>query len=293
MSISYNVQSSQELGWDPSWFGATEFNQDLVDKIKKFQKERGLHADGMCGQGTFRVAYTERLEEMEEDDIESRGANRPLIFRGNEISINWPKVTRWFDSDGLKLAKRPDADPDREIKTFITHWDVCLSSKSCVNVLNKRNLSIHFCIDNDGTIHQLADISSRCLHAGSRLWNGNSIGVEVSNAFYPRYQDHYVKKGFGERPICKDSMVHGRKVEEHLDFYNVQKEALKALYSAINIGVGIPLETPLNSEGKTTLSVHEESVNGSFKGFISHYHLTKRKMDCCNLDIEGLLKDIR
>lgn len=293
MSISYNVQSSQELGWDPSWFGATEFNQDLVDKIKQFQIERGLHADGMCGQGTFRVAYTERLEEMEEDDIESRGENRPLIFRGNEISIDWPKVTRWFDSDGLKLAKRPDADPDRQIKTFITHWDVCLSSKSCVKVLNKRNLSIHFCIDNDGTIHQLADISSRCLHAGSRLWNNNSIGVEVSNAFYTKYQNHYVKKGFGERPICKDSTVHGKKVEEHLDFYDVQKEALKALYSAINKGVGIPLETPTDSNGKTTLSVHDDSVNGSFKGFISHYHLTRRKMDCCNLDIEGLLKDIR
>jgi hypothetical protein len=292
-AIEYNIGSAEDLGWTPEWFGASDFNDDLTEKIKSFQRENGLSADGKCGQGTFRVIYTERISDMDDDEPSSSGGNRSLIYRGNEIHIEWDKVTRWIDEDGLKLSKYPSLDADRDIKMFVTHWDVCLNSKSCVNVLNKRGLSIHFCIDNDGTIHQLADIATVCYHAGSKLWNSKTIGVEVSNAFYTKYQKNYVKAGFGERPVCKNSMVHGRKVDEHTDFYPVQIEALKALYKAIHEGVGIPLETPLDSNGNTTYKVSKEAKDCNFEGFVSHYHLTERKMDCCNLDIESMLKEIR
>ena len=35
------------------------------------------------------------------------------------------------------------------------------------------------------------------------------------------------------------------------------------------------------------------AVRGSFKGFVSHYHLTKRKIDCANLDLRKLLDEIK
>jgi hypothetical protein len=43
--------------------------------------------------------------------------------------------------------------------------------------------------------------------------------------------------------------VHGRKKDPFLDFYPVQLEALKALWKAIHIGIGIPLDYPENSQG--------------------------------------------
>ena len=35
----------------------------------------------------------------------------------------------------------------RKIDLGITHWDVCLNSKSCQSVLNRRGASVHFLID--------------------------------------------------------------------------------------------------------------------------------------------------
>ncbi len=291
--IDYNKKSARENGWDPSWFGAEDFDQDLIDKIINFQKEMKVTADGMCGPGTFRLIYTDRLGDFEIDPKSEESKDRSLIFKGNEVDIEWDKVVRWIDDDGYNLSKTPKLDPDRDIKMFVTHWDVCLSAKSCVNVLNKRGIHVHFCIDNDGTIYQLADMASICWHAGGKYWNRDSIGVEISNAFYPKYQKNYVKKGFGERPIIKGSKVHGNSVEDHLGFYPVQIEALKALYKAVNRAAGVPLEAPLDQNGDYIYGVSKEAEKNNFRGFVSHHHLTRRKMDCCNINIEDLLKEIR
>lgn len=291
--IEYNKKSAEDLGWSPEWFGASGFDNDLVNKIADFQKEMGSAADGMCGPGTFRMIYTHRLGDLEFDPKSDNIRDRNLIFKGNEVEIEWDKVVRWIDHDGYKLEKEPVLDMDRDIKMFVTHWDVCLSSKSCVNVLNQRGINIHFCIDNDGTIYQLADMATICWHAGGKEWNRDSIGVEISNAFYTKYQNTYVNKGFGERPIIKGATVHGNKVEDHLGFYPVQIEALKALYKAINKATGIPLKAPIGKDGKYVYGVHKEAEDNNFRGFVSHHHLTTRKMDCCNINIDKLLKEIK
>ena len=57
---------------------------------------------------------------------------------------------------------------------------------------------MHFCLDNDGTIYQILDTQHGAWHCSSRVGNQNSIGIEISNAFYPKYQDWYIKNGFGE-----------------------------------------------------------------------------------------------
>ena len=174
-----------------------------------------------------------------------------------------------------------------------SHWDVCLSSSSCARVLEKRGISVHFCIDNDGTIYQLLDTQHAAWQAGGRNWNHRSIGVEISNAYYTKYQDWYVRNGYGERPIRDDVKVHGRKLEKHLDFYPVQLEALKALWKAINSAHGIPLECPTDSTGQTSGGVDKDCAAGTFEGFISHYHLTRRKIDCGGLDIQNMLSELK
>ena len=37
--IFYNQASASKLGWDPTWFGADEFDEELVDNIRKWQRK--------------------------------------------------------------------------------------------------------------------------------------------------------------------------------------------------------------------------------------------------------------
>jgi len=158
--------------------------------------------------------------------------------------------------------------------------------------LNKRGISVHFCLDNDGTIYQILDTQHGAWHCSSRVGNQNSIGIEISNAYYPKYQDWYVKNGFGERPIVQNATVHGKNLPDFTDFYPIQLEALKKLWEALHLGLDIPLEYP-EIDGKLCQTVHKPSMEGTFRGFNNHYNYTKGKIDCAGLDLPAMLEEIK
>jgi hypothetical protein len=247
----YNSSSASKLGWEPSWFGCDEFDVNLVKAVQKWQKENGLKADGLVGPATYRRIWTEREANITDHtprlSVYSQG-DKHIVHNGKFIPIEWDKVILWDDPNGFKASKGCYTDysgkADRKPTMFVNHWDVCLSAESCATVLNRRGISVHFLIDNDGTIFQMLDTQHKAWHAGHpRLGGGNTkgIGVEISNAYYLKYQDWYVRNGFGERPIQENAWVHGKKKDPFLDFYPVQLEALKALWKAVHVGVGIPL----------------------------------------------------
>ena len=292
--IKYNQKSSREFGWDPSWFGCKSFDYELISKIKIFQKEKGLLVDGMLGPLSFRRIEAERLSEMPFDEPKKRQrrSEQYIVCNGKRIPIKWRKVVRWDEPNGLQCVPKSYVDmsgkPDRKPNFFVNHWDATLSSSACARIIKKRKLSVHFCIDNDGTIYQLLDTQDIAYQAGKRLWNHKSIGVEISNAFYRKYQSWYKKNGFGERPIMRSEFVHGRKVETHLGFYDVQLDALAALWEAISRGCDIPLEVPQGAK-----EVKEDCSKAKFDGFINHYHLTRRKIDCASLDMDDIIDKAR
>jgi len=287
----YNSSSSSKLGWKPQDFDCNEFDDDLIKAIKKFQKSVGIKADGLCGPGTYRRLISKKESESETHKRyhAPESDENHIICNGIQIPIGWDKVLTYEDKGGMRLTsgyRRQTAK--RDVKYFVNHWDVCLSSESCVKVLRKRGISVHFCIDNDGTIYQLMDTNHIAYHAGSSKWNAASIGVEIANAYYPKYQNWYKKNGYGERPIWSGKKVHGGKLGDFLGFYDVQLEALKALWSAINEGHDIPLIGP-----KIADTVDPDSVKCKFRGIINHYNLKKSKIDCAGLDIKALLEDIK
>jgi|TARA_R110001583_G_scaffold16196_32_gene65906 hypothetical protein len=303
--VFYNKSSQDSLGWEPSWFGCDYNDDDLVAAIKKWQKDNGLTADGLVGPMTFRRVWTEREADISDHIPYSspylRGDDgcddkKYIVHNGKFLEIDWQKVVLWDDPDGLGTKRGTyysyAGKPDREPTMFVNHWDVCLSSESCANVLARRGISVHFCIDNDGTIYQLLDTQHGAWHAGIGKVNHRSVGVEISNAYYPKYQAWYKKNGFGERPMQDLGNVHGKTLDPFLDFYPVQIEALKALWKAIHKGIGIPLETPEDEHGTST-TVDSKASRGTFKGFVSHYHLTSRKIDCAGLDICKLLDEAK
>ena len=283
----YNQDSARKYGWKPQWFGVDGFGKILELAIIDFQKEHGLEEDGLVGPTTYRRIFLVREEEIshwEEEEIQE--GKKSIVYNGNLFSIDWERVVLWDEDKGYKAKnyKKMIGKP-RDPLIFINHWDVCLSSKSCQKVLDNRGLSVHFLIDNDGTIYQTMDIQHIAFHAGRH--NSMSIGVEISNAYYPKYQDWYVKNGFGERPIWTET-VRGKPLEEHLGFYDVQIKACQALWKAISVACDIPQRCPLEN-GKMMDRLHEPSFDGKWKGFIHHFHVSNKKIDCGGFNLQKYL----
>jgi len=294
--IFYNQASAAKLGWTPEWFGAYEFDDNLLKKIRNFQRLHRLTADGMCGPTTYRRIWTVREEKLDEyvpPQISQGPKTGHIIYNNDFYPIEWDKVVLPFNKGGLKMRSGfKTVTKIRKPRMFVCHWDAALNSDSCYKILRKRGLSIHFTIDNDGTIYQYLDMNHIAYHCGKH--NSTTVGVEISNAFYPKYQGWYQRHGFGKREMVKDAHVHGRSIKPFMDFYPAQVGALKALMKAVNGAMPwIKLECPLDDFGETSYTVDESAVKNKFYGFVSHYHLSKGKMDCANLDLKKLLGEIK
>ena len=292
----YNEASAKKLGWEPSWFGEKYFDDKLVRAIKKWQRVHYIAADGLCGPMTFRRLWTERQADIGELKPTDCHYSNYIVYNGEFLPIDWEKVVLWSEQGGMRAKPGHYYDysgrPKRKIRYFVNHWDVCLSSTACQRVLDNRGISVHFLIDNDGTIYQTLDLQHAAWHAGSSRANRPSIGVEITNAYYPKYQNWYEEHGFGTRPLIEDAWVHGTKLEPFLGFYPQQIKALKALWKAIHKGVKIPYETPVSQFNKTSTKYVQDVTYGSFSGFVSHYHVSKAKIDCAGLDIKTLLDEV-
>jgi hypothetical protein len=293
----YNEASAKKLGWEPGWFGEKYFDDKLVRAIKKWQKEHGIKGDGLCGPMTFRRLWTERQADIDDYKPNDCHYSNYVVYNGEFHPIEWDKFVLWSEKGGLQSKSGHYYDysgrPKRKIRYFVNHWDVCLSSKSCQSVLDRRGISVHFLIDNDGTIYQTLDMQHAAWHAGSSRTNRPSVGVEISNAYYPKYQDWYKSNGFGPRPTIDDAWVHGSKLDPFLGFYPEQIKAAQALWKAINGATGIPYECPTNQFGKTSTKYEQEVAYGNYSGFVSHYHVSKAKIDCAGLELKELLDEVK
>jgi len=305
--VFYNQASEEKLGWKPEWFGVKYNDENLINVVKVWQRKIGIKADGLVGPMTFRRIWTERDASISKHQPNQSSStyslgrfcrtNNYIVHNGNFLPIDWHKVVLWDEPNGLRIEPGRYYDyagqKDRVPQMFVNHWDVCLSSETCAKILNKRGISVHFCIDNDGTIYQILDMQHGAWHASNWAGNKRGIGVEISNAYYTKYQDWYDENGFGERPIVESSTVHGINLKNYLDFYPIQIKALKALWKSVHLAFNIPLVCPTNSNGTPCKTIYDGCTKGSFSGFVNHYNFTKGKIDCANLDMISLLQEVK
>lgn len=275
----YNKKSAKKHGWHPSWFASylTDFDNELLDEIIKFQVGHDLKPDGMVGPMTFRRLFASR--ELHEEATENY-----ILINGRQKPINWD-----IKLDLIKPGAYRKHRGIRKPNMIVTHWDVCTSAAACKRVLEARNISTHFCIDNDGVIYQYLDTNDIGWHAGGV--NKHSIGIDFSNAYYTKYNAVYEKRGLPKRPVLKDSRVHGVKLKPHLGYYNVQIEAYKNLINVLCKNYNIPLEVP-EKDGELMTGVHNGAAKGKFNGLVCHYHLTRKKIDCAGLELKKIVDSL-
>ena len=287
----YNRSSSISLGWKCSWLNCQEdiFDAKLVEAIKQFQKDNKLTIDGLLGPATFKKLYTYReaqvstaMSWLKEKEVKVPETRKYISYMGEKkIVIPWDKV----DTTSLCLTKN-FKPVKRDLKLFVIHHDAALSSKSCFDILKRRNLSVQFSIDNDGTIYQMTDLNLHAMHAG--LVNEFSVGVEISNAVELKYQSYYKSKGFGERTIVGGNVCNGKNYGKMLGFYDCQLNALRILIKTVCGFYNIPIQTP-NVDG-----FYKPAFEGKYSGIVCHYHVDpeKRKYDPIQLKLQDFIKTI-
>ena len=214
-----------------------------------------------------------------------------IIYKGQKVKTDFPVIT--FDEpSGLKAKEGSykKSSKQRKIDLGVLHWDASLSSRNTQKILDNRGLSAHFLIDNDGTIFQTMDLNDIAYHTGD--WTNNtSIGIEIANAYYPKYQKWYVENGFPSRPTWTNVEVHGRKLEPFTGFYQVQLDTTSKLMKWIHKNIGIPLEVPTDKDGSLYKTVIPNIK--TFRGFLCHFHITLRKIDPAGIPLLGMIKKIK
>ena len=88
----YNEASAKKLGWEPSWFGEKYFDDKLTRAIKKWQKDKGLSADCLCGPATFRRLWTERQADIDDYQPESCHYSNYIVYQGSFTPIEWTRL---------------------------------------------------------------------------------------------------------------------------------------------------------------------------------------------------------
>ena len=219
-------------------------------------------ADGMRPYGPPEVPYTRRY------------STRPQL-----------RQSKWKNGEAA-----PYDAVKNVIKQFVIHHDGCASADMCFNVLqNERGLSVHFLIDNDGTIYQTIDLGLMAYHAAE--WNLHSIGVELCNRGDARKEPNYYKNSPDREPKpCK--------INDYtylaFDYTPAQYESLKKLGRALlRLLPNLPAEYPQTSPGVQSWDTLPTSASFGFSGYIGHYHLTRQKWDPGYFLFDKFCREIR
>ncbi len=176
------------------------------------------------------------------------------------------------------------------IKQFVIHHDGCASADMCFNVLqNERGLSVHFLIDNDGTIYQTIDLGLMAYHAAE--WNLHSIGVELCNRGDARKEPNYYKNSPDREPkACKINSY----TYLAFDYTPAQYDSLRKLGRALlRLLPNLPADYPQTSPGVQAWDTLPTSASFGFSGYIGHYHLTKQKWDPGFFEFDKFCSSIR
>lgn len=205
-----------------------------------------------------------------------------------------PYVNRYALRPGL--GRNPTYDAVKgTIKQFVLHHDGCTSADMCFSVLqNERGLSVHFLLDNDGTIYQTIDLGLMAYHAAD--WNLYSIGIELcSRGDATRYPNVYDGGRFGPNRDTKTCKINNNTIRAY-DYTKAQYDAFTRLCrELLRLFPNLPADYPQSSPGEQMWNTLPNATieRERYAGYIAHYHLTQQKWDPGPFDFKEFCSKLR
>jgi N-acetylmuramoyl-L-alanine amidase len=172
------------------------------------------------------------------------------------------------------------------LRQFVVHHDGCPSSKTCFQVLhNERGLSVHFLIDNDGTIYQTLDVVDCAFQAAGV--NEISVGVELANRGDAiRFPDDY--HGQRDKLTCT---IHGHQFLAY-SYTKDQLDSMSAIGKTMaRLFPNLPQTYPLAGSGDALWTAIADPRE--YQGWLGHYHVTQQKWDPGPFDFKSFVGTIR
>ncbi len=199
---------------------------------------------------------------------------------------------------GLEALKTVQAT----VRQFVIHMDGCADPKMTFDVLHDdRGLSVHFILDNDGTIFQPLDCGVKGFQV--KGLNATSIGIEMNNRgradTAEGFHGEYYQRSFYNKYRAKhprnvvECTVHGHKLKSY-SYTTAQFEAMHQLDLALrralpNIAPTYPQDAPGVQSWGLAYGWREEMYN-DYTGWIGHYHTTRNKWDPGPFDFKRFFK---
>ncbi len=203
-----------------------------------------------------------------------------IICRGLAVDVDFP--VRGYVETGWRFHGRPRV----RTAVIVNHWTAAENPPAAVytNMLNhavyederkvSQPLSVHFVVDKDGVVFQMADTEMRAAHCKAGGLNAASIGIE----FIGRGTSVDLPSRGVERPLVTESLQ-GRRIR----YYELTPAQVKVgvkLNRELCRLYGLPLRVPLDKAGQPHLYALSEDVLRTYTGCIAHGHAEARKNDC-------------
>lgn len=218
-----------------------------------------------------------------------------LIAGGKRLKLD-PKFTvRTWEETGLEYR---GLRPREETRHGVIHYTqgphlAPVMFRNLARRLNRfgrpAKLSVHFCVNPDGTIYQFCDADMRCSHAGTvddsdgdghePSANQWSWGIEVVNPatiFDTAEPPAMVTLAGVERSVLRET-IHGLE-HARTTFTAQQTEAVLEMVRVLCAHYQLPVAVPME-HGDVVARVLREEEFAAFRGVLPHYALKRDKFD--------------
>ncbi len=209
--------------------------------------------------------------------MQTSGSNtRELIVRGFGRAV--PFNVRTFRTTGMEFVGRTRL----VTRAIVLHTtgaendadDVYRNMSERLTAQGKpEKLSVHFIIDQRGTIYQTADTEMRAAHCKAMDANSWSIGIELVNRLH-----NFKAPTKGYLRLRVTDHIHGEELT-YDDLYPRQVEQCTRLVRALCELYKLPMRVPEDELGNVRSDVLAEEEAARFTGVVGHLQLEPKKVD--------------
>lgn len=188
-----------------------------------------------------------------------------------------PVPVRLWTETGLEVIRGKGARArTQEIDLAVWHWTGGEGGAEQVfHVLQRRELGVEFCIDQNGIIYQFCDPKLVDTFDAGRV-NRRSVGTEICNYGHRGPENTIPSRGY-DRSMYS-TVLNGRALA-FAHFWPAQIASAIALADVLSRSLEIPRQVPWGMKGFVEPNTLSPERLDAFTGHVGHFHVSNKKMD--------------